>query len=68
MNEQQIRNYFGNHVIYNFNGSEEEFLSTLVGKNVNYIMTAYSIYFISGDTVTADDRITVFADNTQGAV
>jgi hypothetical protein len=68
MNEQEIIDYFGNHFIYNFNGSEEEFLSAFVDKNINYIITAYSIYFISGDTVTADDRITVFADNTQGAV
>jgi hypothetical protein len=68
MNEQQIRNYFGNHVIYNFNGSEEEFLSAFVDKNVNYIITGYSIYFICSETVTVDDRITVFADNTQGVI
>jgi hypothetical protein len=68
MNEQQIRNYFGNHVIYNFNASEQEFLSAFIDKNVNYIITAYSIYFISSEPVTTDDRITVFADNTQGVI
>jgi hypothetical protein len=68
MDEQQIRNYFGNHVIYNFNASEEEFLSAFIEKNINYIITNYSIYFISGDNITADDRITVFADNTQGVI
>lgn len=68
MNKQEIIDYFGNHVIYNFNASEEEFTSTFIDKNVNYIITSYSIYFISSEPLTTDDRITVFADNTQGVI
>ena len=68
MNEQQIIDYFGNHVIYNFNASEEEFLAAFIDKNINYIITAYSIYFITSEPLTTDDRITVFADNTQGVI
>jgi len=66
MNDQQILDYFGNHIIYNFNGNQDEFLSVLADKNVNYIITSYSIYFISSEVLVTDDRITVFADNTQG--
>jgi len=68
MNNQQILDYFGNRVIYNFNGNQDEFLAALSNKNINYIVTAYSIYFISDELLTTDDRITVFADNTQGVV
>lgn len=68
MNNQQILDYFGNRIIYNFNGSQEEFLSALSDKNTNYIITSYLIYFISDELLTTDDRITVFADNTQGVI
>ena len=68
MNEQQILNYFGNHIIYNFNGSQDEFLTVVADKNINYIITSQLIYFISDEPITIDDRITVFADNTQGVV
>lgn len=68
MNKQQILDYFGNHIIYTFNGTHDEFLSTFIDKNINYIITSYLIYFISNETLTTDDRITVFADNTQGVV
>lgn len=68
MNEQQILNHFGNHIIYNFNGTHDEFLAAFNDKNINYIITSYLIYFISSELLTTDDRITVFADNTQGVI
>jgi len=68
MNNQQILDYFGNRIIYNFNGNEKDFLLALSDKNINYIITAYSIYFISDELLTTDDQITVFADNTQGVI
>jgi len=68
MDRQQILNNFGNHIIYTFNGNIDEFLSATIDKNINYIITPYSIYFISSESLTTDDRIAVFADNTQGAV
>jgi hypothetical protein len=68
MDRQQILNYFGNRIIYTFNGNHNEFLSVTNNNSINYIMTPYLFYFISSEPVIADDRIAVFADNTQGAV
>lgn len=68
MDRQQILDYFGNHIIYTFNANQDEFVSATIDKNINYIITPSLIYFISSEPLTTDDRIAVFADNTQGAV
>lgn len=66
MNPEQINKYFGAHVIYQFTGSAEELLNILSGQSVNYMTANYINYFITDTVPPADNRITVFADNTQG--
>ena len=68
MTEQQIRNYLGFHLIYEFNGEPQELLDLVTGYNINYITAQYKTYFISDQIPPADSRITLFADNTQGTV
>lgn len=68
MNEKQIYEYFGNHIIYNFKGNKQDFISAFIDKNINYIITNYSIYFISSEKLETDERTVIFADNTQGVV
>lgn len=62
MNEQDIRNYFGHHIIYRFSGKLSDLLD--LGLNVNYLVTGETIYFVSPDAVSAAGA-EVFADNTQ---
>lgn len=68
MTKEQICDYFGNRIIYNFDGKEKELLTALANKNINYIIVSYLIYFVTDELLTIDDRITVFADNTQEVV
>lgn len=68
MTQQQIRNYFGAHLIYLFDGTPQELLDLTTSYSINYIVAEYKTYFICDQTPPADSRITLFADNTQGAV
>lgn len=68
MTEQQIRDYFGSHIIYRFDGEPAELQSALADSSINYLIAAYVTYFIADKMSGSDERITVFADNTQGGV
>jgi hypothetical protein len=66
MTEEQIRNYFGNYLIYEFTAQAEELLNLFSDSSINYITSDYKTYFISDKIVPVDSRIKLFADNTQG--
>jgi hypothetical protein len=66
MTEEQIRNYFGNYLIYEFDAQAEELSYLLPDNSINYITSDYKTYFISDKIVPVNSRIKLFADNTQG--
>lgn len=67
MNDQDIKDYFGNVVIYQWDGSMAELQQHMVaiGNSYNVLMTRGIVYFVPTYEVT-EPRASVWFDNTGG--
>ena len=64
MNQEQIAQYFGKHIIYQFYGSETALSELLINNSYNYIKHDGLLYFVADNPVD-DLRVTILIDNRE---
>ena len=64
MDLEQIKQHFGDALVYKFTGTAEELAQIQIDNNssYNYIKDGYTFYYVS-DVEISDPKVTIFVDN-----